>query len=294
MRQRGSIPVFLAAFVGVGLFAGRDSSAAPIQYNVTDLGVSSATSSNDGMFSGGSLNDAGQVSMNVDVPSPSVGAGGLGVELYNSFGPKAGQVSMIVPPSPNSQPTYRLSGASDGTVADFGPIPSGTSAGVFHGQSINSQGVIAGYLDNGDAALDNNGKIQDLGRLAGSFRTSADFVNDAGTAVGSAGFSGIVEPLSNHPVLFNEGQVYELNNLLTQKLNGQLTTIDGLNNLGQILVESYPLDAAPRFYLLTPTSLPEPTPPQTVPEPSTWMILGVGLAVVGFRSRKKRGTTSNP
>ncbi len=89
MRQRGSIPIFLAAFLGVSLFAAHELSAGPIQYNVTDLGAASS----------GDLNNAGQVAFTLNVPikMPVVGADGVTrqTKLYDSYGPNAGQISTM-------------------------------------------------------------------------------------------------------------------------------------------------------------------------------------------------------
>ena len=293
MAMHRSNGILVVAFLSVGLLTASNLPAAPITYNVTYLGVSSAIDSNDGMFSGGSLNDAGQVAMNVAAPITMAGYDvtansdgyGLGVDLYNSYGPSAGQISMIVPPSLTPSTPFRLNGDINVPATNLDPIPSATNAGAFHALGMNNQGVVTGYLDNGNAALDSNGKIQDLGRLPGSFQTSATAINDAGTAVGIATFMGIMQPVANHAVVFDGGQAYDLNDLLTRKLNAQLTWVDGINNLGQILAEGFGPNLAPRFYLLTPDTLPEPAPPQIVPEPSSWLIFSLGLAVVALTSR---------
>jgi PEP-CTERM motif len=65
--------------------------------------------------------------------------------------------------------------------------------------------------------------------------------------------------------------------------------VDGINNVGQILAEGITTNGVGELYLLTPTTLPEPAPPQIVPEPSTWVVFAVGLGVVAYgRSRERK------
>ena len=393
MWKRGSIPVFFAAFLGVSVFAARGSSAAPIQYNVTDLGVNAT----------GNLNDAGQVAITAEEITSFTNADGTpaysvydGVEakLYSSYGPNAGQVSTLATSTarvfaPGARPLYVagidaagevllsnntlvhdgiatpvgsqpqqgsvftnvgaispsgliaaaqfnanatisqvavLNGA--GTVVRIFPMPEGLTAAPvainsqgailaqalsvgwpqysflningrttnlglvpfenapsgFRGFALNNLGVVAGSLPNGHAALYSNGVFQDLGMLPGSTSTTATALNDSGLVGGSAMVRG-----DSHAVLMDAGQVLDLNNVLGKSLPQYVTLVqvDAINNLGQILVDAGTAPGVSELYLLTPTTLPEPAPPQIVPEPSSWVIFAVGLGVIAYGAQKR-------
>ncbi len=103
MSQRCTSRIILSAIFGISLFAARDLSAGPIQYNVTRLNDASGISPE---LAGG-LNDAGQVAFTVQATTANSYTDAQGettvshylqeyeAKLYDSYGPNAGQVSTI-------------------------------------------------------------------------------------------------------------------------------------------------------------------------------------------------------
>ncbi len=173
-------------------------------------------------------------------------------------------------------------------MIDLSQLPAGNRPSGFEAFGLNNLGVVAGYLG-GHAALYSNGTIHDVGVLPGSATTSFSAINDSGVAAGFAVFGNLRLASTMHAVVFEGGQFSDLNTMLTRKLGAQLFYVDAINDLGQILAEGFTTDGLQKLYLLTPTTLPEPAPPQTVPEPSTWVVFAAGLGVVGYwRSRKRR------
>ncbi len=175
----------------------------------------------------------------------------------------------------------------NGRTTNLGLVPFDNAPSGFQGNALNNLGVVAGNLPNGHAALFNNGAIQDLGVLPGSTSTNATALNDAGLVGGNAWILGS----DIHAVLMDAGQVLDLNNVIGKALgrNVTLLRVDAINNLGQILVDAGIAPGVSELYLLTPSTLPEPAPPQTVPEPSTWVVFAAGLVVVAYgRLRKRR------
>jgi hypothetical protein len=171
----------------------------------------------------------------------------------------------------------------NGRTTNLGLVPFENAPSGFQGNALNNLGVVAGSLPNGHAALFNNGAIQDLGRLPGSTSTTATALNDTGLVGGYAMIGS-----NMHAVLIDAGQVLDLNNVLGKSLgpNVWLLRVDAINNFGQVLVDA--TNGVGELYLLTPTSLPEPAPPQIVPEPATWVVFAVGLVVVAYGRLKER------
>jgi len=178
----------------------------------------------------------------------------------------------------------------NGTMTDLGTF-GGTSSG---GTAINNQGQVVGTYGLGynaagayveHAFLYSNGKMLDLGTLPGSPQSEATGINDSSQVVGNSGYS----------FLWQNGTMYNLNNLLKTPLPFSIVEVTAINDLGQIIGFNVSNGDSTGF-LLTPDNLPSPgyiapaieTP---VPEPSTLVFFGL-IALVGIlRQRARRSIT---
>ena len=136
------------------------------------------------------------------------------------------------------------------------------------GNAINNAGQITGVFDVagsffGHAFLYKDGVLIDLGTLPGKNGSGGTAINNAGQIVGSSGGS---------PFLYSNGAMTDLNSLIDPTLQLTLMEATGINDLGQIVANSY--DRGGRAYLLTP-----------VPEPGTWLLFGAGLLLVAALAR---------
>ncbi|MFO0957922.1 MAG: hypothetical protein U0800_10750 [Isosphaeraceae bacterium] len=143
--------------------------------------------------------------------------------------------------------------------------------------AINDQGQVVGQADlsagNHHAFLYDSGGMHDLGTLAGAFDSTALAINSLGQVVGNSG---------GHAVLFQDGEVIDLNAFLPKDSGWILQTAIGINDVGQI-VGTGTLDGQDHSYLLSLYGTIVPAP-----EPSTWAIFAVAaIGLVGSRMRRK-------
>ena len=128
----------------------------------------------------------------------------------------------------------------NGIVTDLGIIPGGTSADA---RSINNLGHVAGMgrvpregtiFGVPHAFFWDGQTMIDLGVLPGKVESSASDLNDADQIVGSSFLSGE----GNTAVLWQDGQIYKLQDLVVPELIGSTLRIaKSINNAGQILVD---------------------------------------------------------
>ena len=121
----------------------------------------------------------------------------------------------------------------------------------------------------------------DLGTLGGN-QTWADAFNDAGQVIGRS----IVANGENHPFVWENGVISDLNSLIAPNSGWVLSNAYRINKLVQILGTGY-INGQQHAFLLMPTS--PPPPPSSVPEPSsTLSLLTFGAFSTGALWQRKR------
>jgi len=117
-----------------------------------------------------------------------------------------------------------------------------------------------------------SGAIMDLGSLGG-MRGTAFGINASGEIVGESQLaSGVV-----HAFLYRDSAMIDLNDVVDADGWLRLSRAWDINDTGQISGYGVLTDGSTHAFLLTP-----------VPEPSTWAMLILGLAAVGFTARRHR------
>ena len=161
---------------------------------------------------------------------------------------------------------------------------------------INDRGQIVGaaMLDPANtvqhAFLYSAGKMVDLGLLPGTNFSEAMGINNSGTIVGDS---------QGRLVIWQNGSILDVNNLLKDPPGFLLSYAAGINDLGQIVGFTYDSGGHAHGFLLTPSDLPAPAAfapiplPIPAPEPGTFVVFGVmGLAYV-LRNRGRRQATAS-
>jgi probable HAF family extracellular repeat protein len=115
--------------------------------------------------------------------------------------------------------------------------------------------------------------MTDLGRLGGT-ASFGQGVNDRGQVVG---YSYLAGDASFNAFLYSAGTLYDLNSLLEPGFATTLNYAYGINNNGQIVANGNNGHA----YLLNPIAAP-------VPEPETYAMMMLGMAMVGVVTRRRR------
>lgn len=136
--------------------------------------------------------------------------------------------------------------------------------------------IFSGVNCTGQAFLYSDEVRQDLGTLGGT-SSAAYSINDSGQVVGVSSIMGGVR----HAFLYADNMMLDLNNLIPTGSGWVLSVANDINNLGQIVGTGI-FGGQQRAFLLTPFQQ------QPVPEPTTLLLLGTGLAAVAARVRKRR------
>jgi probable HAF family extracellular repeat protein len=159
----------------------------------------------------------------------------------------------------------------DGVMHDIGLLPGGKQS---QGRAININGLVVGsaeVAENINHAFLYDGVMHDLGTLGGSTSLALG-INASGQVVGMSDTTGNA---SLHAFLWDNGQMFDLNDLIPPTPGVRLIDATGINDAGQIVVHgSYNFFDA--TFLLTP-----------VPEPATILLAAFGSSVL-LASRCRR------
>jgi uncharacterized membrane protein len=177
----------------------------------------------------------------------------------NDIGQVVGSSTIAIPNVPAAEIATEWSG---GKIIDLGGLPGFTNSDAY---SINNAGRAVGWSEVGGTSIAtewSHGSVIDLGGLPGSTYSVADGINDRGQAVGYSIVGGAF-----YATEWSGGRVIDLGQ------GGALS----INHAGQVVGWSAFVS-------------PPPPPPSTIPEPSTWtmMLIGfAGLGYAGWRAQRK-------
>lgn len=171
----------------------------------------------------------------------------------------------------------------NGQAVDLGTLEGGSSSYAY---AINNVGQVAGYSYTADytahATLWNGTTAIDLGTLGGT-DSSAYGINNVGQVVGWAQN----ENYETRATLWNGTTATDLNSYLAPsavEAGWYLYEARGINDRGSIVGLAFNFASGTHNAFLLSTVSP-------VPEPETYVMLLIGLGVVAFMIRRKRGTT---
>ncbi|WP_165073895.1 PEP-CTERM sorting domain-containing protein [Paludisphaera rhizosphaerae] len=177
-----------------------------------------------------------------------------------------------------------------------------TDLGSFHGQAINDQGAVAGYIVSGElahAALRAaDGTTTDLGMLSGNTYGIAYGINNHGDVVGRSSTPGKSSFDTDQGFLYHDGVMTNLNDLIDPASGWRILGASAINDLGQILASArnFSFPGTYAEVLLTPGDLSTPPdavfpelPYTPVPEPTTLMVFGAMAVGVGLARRRREG-----
>jgi len=139
---------------------------------------------------------------------------------------------------------------------DHQPVDLGALGGADAGAScVNAHGQVAGAARTPDAAVHaciwENGIVADLGTLPGSRHSRALDINDHGHVVGIA-MAASPGQGQRRAVLWCGGAIFDLNGLVADTPDWELTTAHSLNSHGAIVGEGM-MRGSKRGFLLTPS-----------------------------------------
>lgn len=173
--------------------------------------------------------------------------------------------------------------AADGAATPL-PTLGGTDGAAY---AINESDQIVGWAATADmsgrlrhAALWDGGVALDLGTLPGGFVSTAWDINEHGQVVGDSDAQLGPWNWRKHAVLWEDGQVIDLNSFIDQALAKDgwfLRTALGINDKGWIVGVAQNGFYQERAFLLVP-----------IPEPQTFAMLAAGAGILAAVVRKRR------
>jgi probable HAF family extracellular repeat protein len=236
----------------------------------------------------------------------------------NDRGQAVGETYVFVPGE--SVPRIRATIDGEGGRTHLGTLGGSWSEGY----GINESGHVVGRSEAADgsrrAFLYRDGVMQDLtGLLGGHTDSVANAINDRGQVIGGAtglgaflldgdeltvlGAAGQVSVLDlnndgkavgalavspvgdSHAFLYEDGAIFDLNDLIRPETGWTLRDAYGINELGQI-AGTGTLDGSERAFLLSPTGIEGP-PPDPIPEPAPIALLGLVAGWAVYRRRHR-------
>ncbi len=174
--------------------------------------------------------------------------------------------------------------ADAGAAVTLGALTGSTGSQAY---AINGNGVIVGYTDFGSARhatlWDEGGNAVDLGFFAGGTRSQATDINLSGQIVGFSNIAAGQLFTNNRAVLWQDGEMLDLNGLVDAGLGWTLYQAEGINDQGQIVGYGINAQGERRGFLLTAV-------PGAVPEPASWALMIGGFALAGGMMRRRAAT----
>jgi probable HAF family extracellular repeat protein len=178
----------------------------------------------------------------------------------------------------------------NGRAQDLGTL--GGSSLSSYASGLNDAGTVVGWSSISGASPDihhafvfKNGTMTDLGTLPGGVSSSASAINAAGDIVGA---SSVADAAGWHAFLVHDGHMLDLNTLTPKDLGLTLMEAIDINSLGQILaIAQDSRTGTGHTVLLTPEGLPIPADPIPAPEPTTFVVLALGLGGLTLRRRRR-------
>lgn len=206
--------------------------------------------------------------------SAAYGINGSGSAVGFSDTAIAGQfLGFIWTPSSGMSPLSTLAGLDSWAMAINDP-------GFVAGSSIASSGFI-------HAVMWANGQIYDLGTLGGT-SSSASGINNSGTIVGTADVGD-----GDHAFIYSNGVMTDLNALIPGSLGWILNSGSAIDNQGDITgIGAY--QGAQHIFELQPTGGVQSLEPLAAPEPSTFVSIGILIALAASRATIKARWKRSP
>ncbi len=163
----------------------------------------------------------------------------------------------------------------------------GTLGGLdSYGMAINDSGVVAGHSSNAggyiQAFISAGGGLIDLGTLGG-MSSYAYGINDAGAVVG---YSTMIDA-GMHAFIYEGGTMLDLNGMIASGSGWMLNAAYAIDGAGEI-VGTGTYNGAEHEFRLEPVSTASVaggsgvTTATSTPEPSTFVLIGVGLIVFAY------------